>query len=729
MVLRSIDFPFGKSKNRVGSPIECGFLVNTVLAVRRVLCPWRMDTAASNLRRTVEDAGPYNGVLQPQKSSAKVKYRQAVAGFACDRERCIKTISEVRPQALRGGEGVNLIRYKNVSELRRRVLQLQRFRGVDFRSTDTQVDNSRSPDALNMMAGENVYFPVKRPGYRRFEQAIYFGAPNGLYHYRFQENDYLLLHVGHTLARYRVEGGEIGDGVLVSDALADAVSDGFIMNDCFWLLDGSTFWRYDGEELLPASEFGYVPLTSVARLPSGGGTVLEPVNLLTGWRYNSFAADGESKEFYLDAKELDEEEVSALVGDVLMKEGEGFSVDRAAGKLIFDNAPEKFLGADNVTVEFCKTVDGYADRINRCRFAQLYGGRNDTRVFLSGNPEERNVDRYSGLYDPTYFPDVGYTRIGSDASAIMGYAKQYDSMIVIKDGVGGDAAMYLRTCSFDEEGEIFFPLLQGAAGEGCVSSASVAVFEDTPLYVSANGVRAVVGTEVYEQRNIKSRSNLIDSRLVLQNLERSCGCVHDGRYYLAVDGVCYVADLRQVSADASGVDGGLQYEWYYWDNIPAKRMLSFGGYLWMLGEHGALYRFYRFEEKGIYNDDGVPIKAYWTTPLLRLDEGLAECNVSGVSLLLQPMQHSGCVLSAESDGVGFDEQFAPIDRRYLDLIDLEDVDFNRFSFSALYQPKWEHFGLRRRKTRQFAVRIENDLIGDGLGIYRIAIEYKTGGNG
>ena len=50
-----------------------------------------------------------------------------------------------------------MIRYKNVSELRRRVLQLQRFRGVDFRSTDTQVDNSRSPDALNMMAGENVY--------------------------------------------------------------------------------------------------------------------------------------------------------------------------------------------------------------------------------------------------------------------------------------------------------------------------------------------------------------------------------------------------------------------------------------------------------------------------------------------------------------------------------------------------------------------------------------------
>lgn len=67
-------------------------------------------------------------------------------------------------------------------------------------------------------------------------------------------------------------------------------------------------------------------------------------------------------------------------------------------------------------------------------------GKNDTRVFLSGNPDEPDCDWQSGLYDPTYFPDTGYTRMGTDASAIVGYLKQYESQVVVKSGgrTGGD---------------------------------------------------------------------------------------------------------------------------------------------------------------------------------------------------------------------------------------------------------------------------------------------------
>ncbi len=617
-----------------------------------------------------------------------------------------------------------MIQYKNYGESSRKILHLQKFRGVDFRSADTQVDESRSPDACNMMAGDNVYFPVKRPGYKRLFTDEFGGDPNGIFSYDEDGVSYLLAHIGTRLYRFVCENGEISQQELISAALNNAASDGFYLGGSFWLLDGRTFWLVTGSGLEAASEYAYVPMTSIAREPTGGGTVLEAVNLLTGQRCNSFAADGSARDFYLDAQDIDEDAVTALVNGVLMEEGSGFTVNRSVGRVTFDSAPAKFSGTDNVVITFSKTIPGYLDKINRCQFAQMYGGRNDTRVFFSGNPDEPNTDWYSGLYDPTYFPDTGYTKIGADSSAIMGYAKQYDSLIVIKDGKYADAAMYLRTCTFDESGEIMFPLQQGSAGDGCVSAASVAVFEDTPLYVSAQGLRAVVGTEVYEQRNIRSRSSYVDSRLTAQDLKSSCGCVHEGRYYLAVDGVCYVADLRQISTDASSFDGGAQFEWYYWDDIPAKRMLSHGGYLWMLGDGGVLYRFYRFEEKGIYHDDGRPVKAYWTTPLLKLDSNLEECTVRRVSLLLQPMQHSGCELEVESDGVGFDEGCALIDGRYLDLIDFDDVDFDRFSFSALYQPVWEHFNFRRRRTRLFALRIRSEGEGDGMGIYRILIDVR-----
>ncbi len=616
------------------------------------------------------------------------------------------------------------MKYKSYKDQGARVIELQRFRGVDFRSADTQVDISRSPDACNMMAGDNVYFPVKRPGYKCCVDSAFVGSPNGIFPYTREGVEHLLVHVGSHLLCYDCQDGEVENEVLISSELNDAPSDGFYLEGCFWLLDGRTFWRYDGEELTPASEYAYIPLTSIAREPLGGGRVLEAVNLLSGRRCNSFAADGVSKAFHLDAQALDADEVKVLADGVLLKEGEGFTVDRAAGVINFAAAPSKFSGVDNVTVEFCKTVEGYADRINRCRVAQMYGGRNDTRVFFTGNPDFPNCDWYSGLYDPTYFPDTGYTYIGSDASAIMGYAKQFDSLIVIKGESHTDAAMYLRTCSFDQNGEVVFPVLQGAAGDGCVSFASIAVYQDTPLYVSSGGVRAVVGTEVYEQRTIKSRSAYIDSRLMTQQLAESCGVVHEGRYYLCVDGVCYVADLRQMSADASSVDGSAQFEWYYFDNIPAKRLLSHGRYLWFLSEEGKLYRFYRSKEKGIYSDAGQPIRAWWTTPLLPLSGEMSEGTVRRVSLLLQPMQHSGCKVYVQSDGVGIDEEHAYVDRRYLDLIDFEDVDFGRFSFSALYQPAWEHFRLRRRKTRLFSLKIVSDGEGDGIGIYRIAVEVR-----
>lgn len=616
-----------------------------------------------------------------------------------------------------------MIQYRGMRTPKQKILQLQRFRGVDFRSADTQVHESRSPDACNMMAGDNVYFPVKRPGYKLIVPSPVSGNANGIFAFEKDDIAYLLLHMGTKLYRYRCENGELSEQELVSERLNDTPSDGFVMDECFWLLDGQTFWRYTGKDFEPASESAYLPMTSVAREPKGGGRVLEPVNLLSGWRCNSFAADGSSQEFQLDTQKLDADEVTALVEGELMHEGKGFTVDREKGIVKFDVAPKKFSGVDNVTIEFCKVVKGYADKINKCRIAQAYGGKNDTRVFLTGNPNEPNCDWYSGLYDPTYFPDTGYTYIGADSSAIMGYAKQYDSLIVIKDGTHNDAAMYLRTCAFDDAGEILFPLQQGSAGDGCISEASVAVYQDTPLYVSENGVRAVVGTQVYEQRNIRSRSAYIDSRLTTQNLKNCCGCVHQGRYYVVVDGVCYVADLRQANADASSEDGGMQFEWYYWDNIPAKRLLSYDGYLWMLGEKGC-YRFYRFEEKGIYNDDGAPIVAWWTTPLLEISGSVNESYIRKISLLLQPMQHSGCKLFVESDGVGIDEQRAYVDTRYLDLIDWDDVDFNRFSFASLYQPKWEHFSLRRRKASMFSLRIKSDCIGEGLGIYRITADIR-----
>ncbi|MFQ9126174.1 MAG: hypothetical protein ACLR4Z_04360 [Butyricicoccaceae bacterium] len=117
------------------------------------------------------------------------------------------------------------------------------------------------------------------------------------------------------------------------------------------------------------------------------------------------------------------------------------SVDYDAGTVALASAPAERTGdATTSALPSSKTVPGAADTINRCRIAGLYGGKNDTRVFLAGNPDEPHCDWQSGLYDPTYFPDTGFARMGTEASAIAGYLKQYESQIIVKTGgaQGGD---------------------------------------------------------------------------------------------------------------------------------------------------------------------------------------------------------------------------------------------------------------------------------------------------
>ncbi len=400
-----------------------------------------------------------------------------------------------------------------------------------------------------------------------------------------------------------------------------AYSYGFRMNGALYLLDGKTYrkvWKEEGKWTAQAvSETAFVPTTTIAALPTGGGTSLEAVNLLTPKRINTFAGNGSATQFYLDAQEIDEGEVTVTVGGEKVAVS---SVNRKTGVVTLASAPVNANGAANVVITFSKTVKGNADKINKCRFAGLYGGKNDTRVFLSGNPEEPNCDWQSGLFDPTYFPDTGYTRVGSDASAIVGYVRQYESQLVIKEGGGQEATQYLRTFLMDETGKAAYPLKQGAQGAGGLAFRSFAALGDTPLFLSRDGVMGVFGTAVTEQRSIRGQSRAVDARLTAESgLQDACAVVWRDKYYLAVSGRCYVADGRVYRADGSP-------EWYYWDNFPAVCFAEIGGQLWFGAADGRVLRLCERDEIDAFFDDGQAIDAWWCTPDLPLgDWGRDNC--------------------------------------------------------------------------------------------------------
>ena len=122
---------------------------------------------------------------------------------------------------------------------------------------------------------------------------------------------------------------------------------------------------------------------------------------MTPKRINTFIGDGTATQFKVDATDLDATAVTAEVNGSAVTVS---AVNRSTGLVTLAAAPANGNGLANVSIAFAKTVSGHADKINKCRFAGLYGGKNDTRVFLSGNPDEPDCDWQSGLYDPTYFP-------------------------------------------------------------------------------------------------------------------------------------------------------------------------------------------------------------------------------------------------------------------------------------------------------------------------------------
>ena len=242
------------------------------------------------------------------------------------------------------------------------------FRGVDFRGEEINI--IRSPDSLNVWKDYKETESIRtRPG---MELRTAFSAPvYGVFFYK----DAMLVHSGTKL--YKVTGSATA---VLYDGLKQNISNSFVYEDKWYFKDGGVYLEYDGTTIKAVE--GYVPTTSIARKPAGGGTIYEDVNLLSNKRKNTFLADGTSKDFYLDAQNIDTS--FAPIVKVDDKVVSNYTVDYSAGKISFNSAPAapKTDGQDNVSVEFSKTTDS-AKKILNCTLLQVF----DNRVFFSGNKD------------------------------------------------------------------------------------------------------------------------------------------------------------------------------------------------------------------------------------------------------------------------------------------------------------------------------------------------------
>lgn len=415
------------------------------------------------------------------------------------------------------------------------------FRGVDFSNRKDEVSLNRSPDALNMWknyknsSGNCIETRPDVELVTEYEDTIY-----GMYIY----NGNKIVHSGNKLYK---------ETEVIYEGMAEHKSNFFIFNKKLYIKDGTSYLVYDGNECKEVE--GYIPTTTISRNPSGGGTVYEDVNFLTGKRKNQFVADGQSKEYVLDVESFDSDFTPIIT--VNDKNVTNFTANYEKGFITFTTAPEApaTVGQDNVIIQFKKDVEGYRERIEQCTLLEEF----DNRIFFSGNPNYKNMLWHCALENPEYCRDLDYYTEGVDDSSVKALISGNNALWVMKEPSQSNTTIFYHNPTIDDDEGKIYPSTHSSISTGCVST-GINFFDDI-CFFSERGLEGISG-DVTTEQVLKHRSTLVDNKLLNEaNYKNVLLEKWQGYLCVVVDNKIYLADSRAMVT----INGHGEYEWFYFE--------------------------------------------------------------------------------------------------------------------------------------------------------------------
>lgn len=478
---------------------------------------------------------------------------------------------------------------------------------------------------------------------------------------------------------------------------------------------------------------------------------------------------GETREFTESYHYYPQETVSSYQGFVDFEED-------LVTRVTYHPPVTPVAGMDNIRVyaSYIPT-SGNADLINHCRFGCLFGinGASD-RLFVSGNEyqgddldengnkvgsyELKNRDWYSERYDPTYFPDIGYSVLGSDTSAIMGYAVVNSYLATFKDNNEPSQTVFIREGDMtvsdldgdgNEETQPTFKLINTLQGAGAISSYCFAYLEVEPIFLSKLGIYSLTSQDITGEKYAQNRSYYLNNKLMKErNLDQAIGIVWKDYYVLCVNNRFYILDgLQPVRTDKSAPYAIRQYVSFYFEfNFPIDMVIPAGAgpekitYIWeMYGmlyfgtSHGRVMRFYT-DEKDMtsYNDNGHAIPARWQTPDISGKLFYKNKTFRYVGLRVTPARNSSVIIEAEKNGVWEEVKADYAKIKYFSFIDFTFArtvgNHPQFTFQCDKTQKVITTKTRIKKVDKVQFRFSNSEVNEPLGLNNFALEYTQGGN-
>ena len=209
----------------------------------------------------------------------------------------------------------------------------------------------------------------------------------------------------------------------------------------------------------------------------------------------------------------------------------------------------------------------------------LAGG---TRLFLCGNKDiEKSLVCYSGLDNPLYFPENSYFYVGDTTTAVTGFGKQSDKLIVFKENETWytyyqqnnniDAKDLINQSIVDyASSSVFFPLCQINANIGCKFPETIQLCRNRLVWLSEDGnVYTLVSDNQYNERSIFCVSEMVKKSIKKEIMSSAVACDWNGYYCLLIGKTLYLMDYNSygythIASYSKTEDANIRIPWYIW---------------------------------------------------------------------------------------------------------------------------------------------------------------------
>ena len=447
----------------------------------------------------------------------------------------------------------------------------------------------------------------------------------GVYSFYYTENGWA------TGLSTLVDLDDYGITVTGTEAIGDTITVTYIAYQA-----GS--WVYEN---LADGNHGYVPLVAIAigPQPGGGGELLEEVNKLNGMRRAWISTDGVGDTFKMPEVFHSIDYITDLSdGSTVSPSDYSWTAD--TDEVTFDSPPA--LATNGYEIGYSVSTN-FASTVKAMRYAELYAGTQDTRLFIYGDGSNRTF--YSGidyLGHPRgdYFPDLYEVTVGDTNTPITGLIRHYSRMLAFKpestftiDYGVVTLADGLMTPSFYTT-PVNRILGNEALGQVQLVLNAPRTLCKGNLYEWRSGSSYAANLSV-DERQAKIISDRINDTLKKMDFQ-SCHCFDDNlntEYYIIDgDGNCLV---HNYTADA----------WYTYTGLNARVCMAVDGKMYFGTNDGKIIL---LDEKKMA-DQGKPINCVWESGSMDFGAAYMRKYSALMWVGIKDENHSGVTVTVKTD--------------------------------------------------------------------------------